>query len=1192
MKLIVIIYKILSFIIVLCVILDYFTPLKVNASDNKTGNNFSFTKTILNAYGEEVLRITMKSGEIKIVANSHTATNKVKWETIGFTISKVQLDDIPYEYRATEKKYPLSGWEDMNTIPSKYKGDQPLMFTDGDKEPDDVNEHTGITTTTINFSVQKVSTALGENLNDIKNGETIYLNTIFDVYTEDSQGHKSVHPEQEYIQNWRDILLAEYWDRSDNQLDDFAKFYNIPLKFDPPLVTNNTLYYVDENGNDIGLPSSELPSASTGESISWDNKPNSTPYKGKKYVLNGFYAKKKSGGKITDSDYLGKGEDISKLRHSTMVYLGGINVYLVYRNNPPNIPTPTPPVATAPTPTPKLEDITVPKPDSEVMSLNSASATGEIRADDRGNEKFTATTGIPTTESLYGQVTATEYLLGYKFEKKVGKIYYSIPVTKNYILKWKSATPDSAGGGKTQTKTVPVTQYISVPRVYGYWEITKLEYYNIDNAELSNYALPGGKLIMTPNSSYYNPPSISYYHTAETNYHIIPPAELLKGIALSTETITGGTSKPVIPQEDFSDYALLQTSQIKVRSDSLIFGGNTVISDTITETEAPNINTSAIPQCTTNTNQNALYKSDQVIMDTKSNGEYASSGNISYKALALIGSSNPQIVNYAINGINNVVIHTPVLCDPIVKADNDKYVQLLKPTKNCVELVLDPNSTLNDFTLEISNTGYHSSMSGYYSRDFSKSLHDNKSSYIAEENGLLRNEVKFPFDVFIDKGSDNNKNNDDYVKADSWITIGKSTVRFYLPTWIIEGVYTVECRTIAVNVGDFIHNTENFANRIRRNYVATNTFHMEVSGRIYGLSLYDISDYPTWEEVFRIPNSSDLKKNSSKYPDGTCSATYNKDNSYTYTVGTNDQYGNDNGRDVKYTFPLVNGSHPTYKNQGILKTGYMIRFSLDTVGNMFSDDTSVIIKPSFYFIDKNGKNRTAVDLYYTEEVNGKTKSLVKVGGNTDKTNIKAYNTGDLKLGIPPSEMKLTSALRNQRYGEFYWQNSPMYTFAKIQLNNSFRTFIGQKYKDNIKKLSCFDDIQKSGVKESDADKSMQRWYGQYYIPNEVHAVNKGYNVMDYAKKYGVDYDEEYWLTDGYIFVNFEIYTIQNGKQHLSYINADNYLDHGNCSMWVMEGAPLSKKSNKGPTFHLYAGDVCIYYGNKKMGDDYTPGAIY
>lgn len=558
----------------------------------------------------------------------------------------------------------------------------------------------------------------------------------------------------------------------------------------------------------------------------------------------------------------------------------------------------------------------------------------------------------------------------------------------------------------------------------------------------------------------------------------------------------------------------------------------------------------------------------------------------SYSEAYVINSDKERVLTI-------IMEDTPVVCNPIVTADNDKYVQLVDPTEDCVELVLDPDPTLSDFTVKISNTGFHTGIQGYFTRDFSYSLHDTASSYIAAEEGILKNQVKFSIDVFVDIGNDKDQDNDDYIKAGTWITMGRSTARFYLPTWTTEGVYTVNFRTIAVNGEDYINNTETFANYSRSNYVATNTVKLEVSGRIYGLTLYDISDYPMWEEAFRIPDSSELKKNSSDYKDGTGKTTYSKDYSYTYTVGTNDQYGNDTGRNVKYTFPLVNGSHPYYKNQGILKTGYLVRFSLDTIGNMFSDAASVVIKPSFYFVDANGGNRTAVDLYYTEEINNKSRNLVKVGGALDSTNIKSYYTGNLNLAIPKNEMKLTAALRNMKYGKFFWQYSAMFTFSRIQLNYAFRTLVGQDYTASIKKLSSYDVITTSGITTAKSDKSMQRWYGQYYIPNTVHVVKKGYDVMDYAEKTGIDYDEDFWLTDGYIIINLNIYTIDdNGKKHLSYVNASNYMNNGNCSMWVMEGAPLTKTSYKGPTFNFYAGDFFIYYANQKMSDDYSSGAIY
>lgn len=71
------------------------------------------------------------------------------------------------------------------------------------------------------------------------------------------------------------------------------------------------------------------------------------------------------------------------------------------------------------TPTPEIHSVEVPISESIEEEFTEALATGVIRADNRGSEKFTETMGNPTTESLYGEVTATEYLLGYRLTKKV-----------------------------------------------------------------------------------------------------------------------------------------------------------------------------------------------------------------------------------------------------------------------------------------------------------------------------------------------------------------------------------------------------------------------------------------------------------------------------------------------------------------------------------------------------------------------------------------------------------------------------------------------------------------------------------------------------------------------------------------------------------------------------------------------------
>ncbi len=852
-----------------------------------------------------------------------------------------------------------------------------------------------------------------------------------------------------------------------------------------------------------------------------------------------------------------------------------------------------------PTPTPKPDvfvppNITPPPSDSHQMEFTTPVNTGVILADNRGEEKFTAVQGVPTTESLYGRVTAKDYLVGFSFIKKTGVRSYPITVRKNYNLSWMTATPVSAGGPKPVSETVTVSQTITVTRAYAYWEIQNFECYKIGSAVLRNYALPNESITINPNYSYYHPPQISVRHSSDEAYHILPPNEYNNGITLPSESITStGSSMPSFGGEDFTRAAWDMTGNISVKSDYLSFNGTTVMSDSIAQTIAPDINRNGVPQCETFINDNVLYKPNNIIKTTKVNGTNASSGTITYTAIATVNPTRPANPQYSIDGINKVVIHTPVVCNPSITDDNDKHSQLINPTEGCNQLILDPDPTLSDFVVSISNTGHHSYKQGYYLRDFSRSLRDPNISYIAEDDGVLMNQVKFPFDVYMDKGVANDRTDDKFIKSHTWLTIGRTAPRFYLPMTVNEGVYTVQFRTIAVNGLPFINRTEEYANTKLTNYVATNTINVEVSGRIYGLTIYDLTDYPIWEEVFRVKNSMDFKKDFSKYTPGTGSLTYSKNRSYTYALGTNNQYGVDTGRNTKYTFPLVNGSHPYYKNMGILKTGYLVRFLLDTTGNMYSDKCKVTIKPKLYYVDKDGKNRIPVDLYYTEAINNMTKHLVKVGSSLDQINLKTVRTGDIYMGIPEAELKQTAKLRGMTFEQFTAKSSPMFNFSEIRLNWAFRTYINNSYTNIVTGYDSFDEMKANGIKETDLLERMQRWYGHYYIPNKVHVVEKDFDVMDYADKYGVDYSESFWKKDGYIIVNFSIETIgEDGSRRLSYINAANYRDNGNCSMWLQEGPVQTKKSSDGVEFQFYAGDFVIYYSSKSINEDYNSGAIY
>jgi hypothetical protein len=839
-------------------------------------------------------------------------------------------------------------------------------------------------------------------------------------------------------------------------------------------------------------------------------------------------------------------------------------------------------------------EVTVPEPEAPIsLPLDSPSPYAVINGDKYGSPYFTSERGIPTTESQYVFLKTKDYLLGYNLVNRTGKRTFVIPVTMTYTLKYFTATPPEYGGPKPVTDTVTDTQYISVERAYSYWEITDLQYYNVSDAKVYNYSLPNGEVSLNANHAYTDIPVLNTWHSSSVSDHVSPPPQAA-GISVSAPApITSSSStRPTVEYMDLTSYALTMTEEAGVKSDYIQFDGRVVLSNSVGSKIGASPNVSNFVHCSTIVEDKALYIDKQVIEAKKINGVYFSAGNVNYQLNSSSVGYAQQRKNYQAE-VNDVIIHTPVICIPAVSSDNDKWTQLLSPEPGTVQVVLDPDTTLNDFLVKVSNTLFHTNRPGYVRRDFSRSFIDPEFiSYIARKDGVVRNEVCFPFDVYLDTYQDKNKANDIYIKAGIWFVLGRDTFRFYVPMWIKEGVYTAQFRSIAVNGEDRLGKTETIRNTSRDNYVATATVNFEISGRIYGMKLYDISDYPRWENVFR-PGETMKIKMFEEAIDGTMHSGFNENNAYYYRVGTRDQYGEETGTISKYTFPLINSSHPKYKNRGILKTGYAARFLLDTTGEMYGGTSSVKIIPSFYYVDADGKNRRRVDLYYSEEISGKRYSLIKIGAGVDLVNIKKGITGNLYSRIPEKELINTAKVQNMTYANIYRQSSAMYSYSTFRLLKAFRTFIGTDYASSIASLNSFDDVKNfTGLNEYQISMYTQRWYGTYKIPTDVHIVESGYDVSGYLKKYGIDYRESFWLKGGYIIVNFNIITIdEDGKERLSYSNGNNYLNNGNCSMLVTEGAIIEKTDNKGVKFSFKAGDFLVYYSDKSYDDDYE-GQLY
>ena len=1049
--------------------------------------------------------VEIRNGILTFSTIDTKATSNIRWKTVGFTVTRYDSGGNPIQDKDGDGN-PKNDYAQ-------------LWLADGEKKEVDISG--GKVQVTFTISEEKINEAFSKNkLDEIQDNDTIYLSGIFQVLhgTEEQPG---------YIYTLNDIKSAEDWvDKKD-----FEDHFDIPVVYNTtytyPITierweyhtTGNTRYDVTKYDEQKKNTTFTTDSSKIQTSI---QDGSDTYFLYRVYYVNLRKPSEKLGNRKTEiNPYYYESQYNSELDYlrnrDYTVKDKGLKIVALYRRFSQTDPSSG--------------------EDTREREFEEIDPTAVIQADSRGNEAFDVTEGIPGTESLYANVITSKYLSSYVFTRKYGTKIYPVNVKKTYHLTWTTEHTEYDENGQPISTTtehhsqdVPINRTYMINREYSYWEITSLAVYGLDHAVVNNAALPGGTVTLTPNG--YTSPTVNYTHGEDESDHITEPK--IKTVTIPTQTISGGSSEPSVPTEDFTSDAEDSVDKILCKNDKLVFNGQTIMSEEekVEETDDPE----ELPDGLEEIGENVLYKSGLVIPGAMANGEYETTGTVTYKPVVNLNLSTET--NYIIQDINPVVVHTPTVCDAKIQ-DNYQDNQMLSPDRSMASLVLD-----RPFKVIIPTIGNHRYIPGYGYNDYGK--------YIATR------QVKFPFDVYTGTSTGGT-----FVPAGHWVILSNEDAQFYLPTWVPEGQYTVQYRSLAINASanNGTDKTQTLANTSLENYVATDTTQVEISGRIYGLNLYDISDYPMWENVFRSTGSLNLS-------------------GFKYTVGTKDQNGDNNNQNSKYTLALVNGSHPNYSNIGAIKTGYVTRFSLKTVGTMNGEKDYIRIKPTFYYVDSTGKNRQEVDLYYSETINGKKKIMVKMGSDLDLTNKKALRTGDPYLAIPEGALKQTAYYQNVPLKNWKAQMKNVFTFTNIMLPGSLRTFVG--YVANVP----------AGVTEQKIAESVQNWYGEYYLPSEIHVVPKGFDILEYVKNNGgLNYKEPFWLKDGYVIVNFQIETVQNGTLHLSYINADN-AKSGYCNMWKREGYQNKKVDYKGNEFNFTDGDYVLYYTDKSAAQDYITGGTH
>ncbi|PZT51905.1 hypothetical protein DN757_30250, partial [Paenibacillus silvae] len=324
-------------------------------------------------------------------------------------------------------------------------------------------------------------------------------------------------------------------------------------------------------------------------------------------------------------------------------------VYYYYKLKNPEEPNNPDIVCTRPEPGQTIEG----------ESMNPA-VRAMIKADQRGSEPFDVLKGIPTSESLYGNVFALDYLFKNQFVQMTGTCTYTVVVETTWTLTWTEEGEDEETPPTPMTDTEVVPSSYIVVRPYSYWTIAGLSVYNIEEATLENYAFSGEQITINPSG--YTPPDF----TAETtgDFYPAPLPEKVQGPPQSKD---GEDSRPDPDPLDFQDVAEAAILDVQVENDSLVFKGQTIMDKQRTAKEGPQPGQIPEPE---EIDQDVLYSPYNYIPSEKTNKkDQPSTGQIRYMLADGSVEAEEEELAYDIAGINTVTVHTPVVNYSLVSDD-------------------------------------------------------------------------------------------------------------------------------------------------------------------------------------------------------------------------------------------------------------------------------------------------------------------------------------------------------------------------------------------------------------------------------------------------------------------------------------------------------------------------------------------
>ena len=554
------------------------------------------------------------------------------------------------------------------------------------------------------------------------------------------------------------------------------------------------------------------------------------------------------------------------------------------------------------------------------------------------------------------------------------------------------------------------------------------------------------------------------------------------------------------------------------------------------------------------------------------------------------------------------------------------------------------------------NPGVHLEHLGYDASQLTDTLYDKYCAF---------KQTAFPFTVQINgvvyEPSANNII--DGIEYTDWIYIDHFDQEYYVPTWAVEkGDHVILVRVAPINVVDQngdVHiddeewlKNQTFEGKPLYEYVSTYSNTVQLSGIIYDFQAVGVTNRD--EFIGKNPDTGKSWGFGTKAQQLALCPLYQEKKSgvlnrlggtsvrYTYNGMLNNNW------DEMNTLPFSNSRSEYYKGFGYLRKGDTFAFSVKTIANLsdYYGDYLYII-PTFRYISKEGQVNDDVTVYY-KKATDKGFELVKYGSDQDRSHVISlklfdnmfngaynYKLYDFNRTVYQDDVEF-SAQQDGWTGStdaYLQRETESYILSAIKLNSKLRLMTGNLTElamnaDNdvtnltnmttgtvdvgddpvtgkVSAVSHIYDLTETKEPEmwEEFRKSMQTWYGEYFIPNQLFVTDKEFkadadgdgvdetyeDVWDYANEKGyIDLEEDFFKKEGYLVINFQIYTFNNDKSHLAYSgsNGDN--------MWTIQGQP-DKTTIGDPSLDeeievpVKPGDVAIVDLETSVNDGWTVG---